>query len=226
MSKISMPPVDNNIPKKKKKWPWIVGGIVIFFAILSNIEDEQKKEADKSEATANVAEVVTPEEPEIDSALVAELAPKFRESYDEFNKLSWVEPKTASKYNNATDFYTYFSKSDKGVSNLRFKVQYEGSDWLFIKNVTFLIGDETITYTPPKVERDNNTRVWEWFDVHATSDPHLFAILTFIMDAQSNGKPVKIRFQGRQYHRDVTLTKKQIDQIVDPIKYFGALKGN
>ena len=138
---------------------------------------------------------------------------------DEFGGQVWVEPKDAPKYVNVNGVYCYFMLVDGKPSNLRFKIQYRADDWLFIQSYKFLVDGDTYDYVPNKVERDNDTYIWEWSDNQVTtlSEP--------LLKSLSNAKTVKIRFVGRQYHKDKDITAKQIASIKRTLEYFYALGG-
>ena len=90
---------------------------------------------------------------------------------------------------------------------MRFKIQYFGSDWLFINS--YIINVDGIKYEiqadSGDFNRDNDSDVWEWYDVTPTSEN--IAMLRAI----SKSKNTIVRMVGDQYHKDVviTLTQKQ-----------------
>ncbi len=144
-----------------------------------------------------------------DEEEIKRLSPFTRQKRDEFSDITWVFPKTAPYYNDQNGFYLYFQlNSDDRASNLRFRYQYTANDWLFIRQLKFLIDDkERFEYNPKEVKQDNgNGVIWEWIDESASLDAQwLYAI--------RNAKSVKIRIVGSQYHRDISLTKSQITDI-------------
>lgn len=119
--------------------------------------------------------------------------------------------------------YVHISLSIQKVKpeNLRFLIQYYADDWLFIDSYTFLIDGNAYTFSNPDVERDNNSMIWEWSDTGVAQSGEVVQILYAI----KNAKEVKIRFNGRQYHKDKVLTQKDIKAIQQPIEYFEALGG-
>lgn len=212
--------VSNQQPKGKSKKGCLIS--IIIFVILSAIVGTCSDSKEKEKEIANVTEVeeIDSVELEIDTVKIKKLAPKFREKKDEFKGISWIEPKTATQYIDQNDIYCYFAIRDGKPENLRLKIQYAADDWLFIKKYIFLIDGKSYPYTPRKVERDNNTRIWEWSDENIEESLEL---LTVITAAMMDAKEIKIRFEGRQYHKDKTLTPKQIKQITEPLEYFSAL---
>lgn len=157
----------------------------------------------------------------IDSSKVKELAPLFVEKNDEFEGHSWVEPKTKPKYRNQNAFYLYFMKTKEGYpTNLRFVGQYAADDWLFIQSIKFNIDGYIWDYTPNKIERDNNTMIWEWFDDNVGS------VNAGLVEAIAYAeKPIKVRFIGRQYYKEKTISKKEIKSFLETIQYYKSLGG-
>lgn len=157
----------------------------------------------------------------IDSSKVKELASLFVEKNDEFEGHSWIEPKTKPKYRNQNAFYLYFMKTKEGYpTNLRFVGQYTADDWLFIQSIKFNIDGYIWDYTPNKIERDNNTMIWEWFDDNVGSlNAGLVEAIAYAE------KPIKVRFIGRQYYKEKTISKKEIKSFLETIQYYKALGG-
>ena len=221
-----MPPQGE--PKNKKKKGCLIGvGIFILLLILVGIfSDGNKNSVDKTyENTDSIAvvEETVIDEPisTVDSAKMKELAPLFTEKLDEFKGVTWITPKSAPKYRNSNGFYTYFCTDKDGKpQNLRLVIQYFADDWLFIKNYTFLIDGEVYNFTPANVETDNNANIWEWTDTSATEYE-----VKQILKAMRNAKEVKVRFNGRQYQKDKTLTAAQIKAVTQPIEYYEAMGG-
>lgn len=208
-----------NPPKKGKKKGCIIAILVVVgLAIIGSLLPDPKESPSGSSSTVATTSSTT-KKIVADTEAIKQLAPKFREEKDEFSGITWVEPKTATKYNNQNDIYGYFALRNGKPENFRLRIQYAAEDWLFIKSYIFLIDGQSYTYTPKKVERDNNSTIWEWSDEEVGSSPELLTIMAAALDA----KEIKVRFQGRQYHKDKTLTKKQINQIVDAARYYDAM---
>lgn len=209
----------------------IIVGIVIFFIIgLSNNKDSSSSFSD------DIVEVV-------DSAAIENEFLESQKNYisqaqrdsiynamkgdfiikkDEFlsSGASWVEPKTKPKYRNQNAVYCCFLiNNDKTVYNMRFVLQYEADSWLFIENCVFNIDGNNITYTPYKVEHDNNSRIWEWFD--ELVDNHNISIVRKI----ANAKNVKIKLNGRQYYDTRTVKAKDIASMKKILDFYEALGG-
>lgn len=157
----------------------------------------------------------------IDSSKVKELAPFFKEKKDEFEGYIWIEPKTKPKYRNQNGFYLCFIKTKEGYpTNLRFVGQYTADNWLFIQTVKFNIDGNIWDYNPNDIKRDNNTKIWEWFDDNVeSSNASLIEAIAYAKN------PIKVRFIGRQYYDERIISKKEIKSILETIQYYKALGG-
>lgn len=156
---------------------------------------------------------------EVDTAAIAELAPLCREEVDEFEGLTWIMPKYASHSNKVDDIYAYFCVKDGKPYNLRLRIQIVSSDWLFVKKYIFLIDGKRMEYTPAKVERDFDSITWEWSDEKIKSSPQLKALFDQMLKANE----IKMRFVGKNYVRDRTLTPKEVAHLKEINAYFNAL---
>ena len=183
--------------------------------IEKDIEEKISSVSNKSEGLYN-----SEREAVVDSVKAGKLKPLFVENKDEFEGYTWVQPKSRPIYRNQNGFYCYFQKSkDNKVSNLRFVGQYEDEDWLFINHVKFNIDGVVWDYTPNKVNQDNDSRIWEWFDDDVNSSNAL------LIEAISNAKVVNVRFIGRQYHDERKMSKNNIQSIRNTLEYYKALGG-
>lgn len=156
------------------------------------------------------------------SETLSKLSKKFRFNEDEFGEKTWVYHNNAPKYTNINSIHLYFQidKND-GASNLRFRVQYEADDWLFIKNMIFNIDGENITFIPDDMETDcgNGGRIWEWCDEAASYNSELVSKI-------ANAKTVKVKFNGRQYYDTRTMSAKELQAFKDTYEYYNALRDN
>jgi len=202
---------------------FMVGGI-----IYSTMSDGEKLQINKEQtvASTNTTAVSVKDEKRdvyvnrdsIINAMSKELTLK-KDEFDEYNR-TWVYPKTKPKYRNQNAFYCYFQiNSDKSVSNFRFVMQYESDDWLFINKCIFNIDGENIPFIPSKMEHDNNSRIWEWFDEYISGKDAV--LICSIADA----KKVKVKLEGNQYSDTRTLKANEIASIKAILKYYKELGG-
>lgn len=152
---------------------------------------------------------------------IAKLSKKFRFTEDEFGDRTWVYHTTTPKYTNRNSIHLYFQKDNNGhVSNLRFRVQYESGDWLFIKNMIFNIDGENMQFIPDDMETDcgYGGRIWEWCDESAAYNQEL-------INKIANAKTVKVKFNGRQYYDTKTMSSKELQAFKETLEYYKALDG-
>lgn len=144
-----------------------------------------------------------------------EMLKSFKKNEDEFNNTNFYRDKRTPNYTNTNFIYPYIGEKN-GRYWLRLKFQYSADSWLFIHKATLLVDGEKF-YITGRWEKDNNTEIWEWLDIQAR-DAEL-AILQKI----ANSKQAKVRYEGRQYHDDRTLTNKEKDIIKKTLEIFTAL---
>jgi hypothetical protein len=159
----------------------------------------------------------------IDSAKVKSLDKYFTVENDEFSKdqAKWYKPKSAPKYTNSNALYCYFQVVNGKAENLRLRLQYFASDWLFITTVQFSIDGKAYEYTPSNVDRDNDGGdIWEWFDENiGGADKDLIRAL-------ANAKSAKMKLIGQSYHDVKTISSSQINAIKNTIDMYNALGGD
>ena len=207
--------------RKKRKFPvWaylVIGFVVVVFLCSIFGDDVETEPASDTDDTALVEE----EKPTVDLETATKLQGNFKRVHDEFKNIDWVYPKSFPKYDNITGVYTYFAEKDSVPTNFRLRIQYGANDWLFIQKYIFLIDGKTYEFSCPKMERDNDHRIWEWSDTGVDSDIQALAILSALV----NAKEAKVRFEGRQYHQDYTLKPAEIKAITETFQYYTALGG-
>lgn len=156
--------------------------------------------------------------------LIEKLSKDFKESGDEFSDSRWVQHKSAPRYRNRNGVYLAFQKDKSNKpDNLRFIIQYEADDWLFIKNIIFNVDGENITFVPADMEEDcgNGGRIWEWCDESASLGNNMDLIKKI-----ANAKSVKLKLNGRQYYDTRTMSADAIKGFKETLEYYTALKSN
>ena len=95
-------------------------------------------------------------------------------------------------------------------------IQYTAYDWLFIEKYIINVDGLIYEITPntyDEIKTDNrNGMIWEWIDREVGFSEYL------LINAVSRGKNVKIRFVGKYYRRDMTITnqqKKALKNVLD-----------
>lgn len=180
----------------------------------ANIEIQKLKEEKKKEQAKREKE---------EKQRLANATKKMRKSYDDMKGITWYYDKTSPQYvNSRTNIYSYIGKKENSKPFLRFVIQYVADDWLFIEKYIIKVDGKTYTVTEEKygeIETDNGGGIWEWLDRSADSDEFE------IMKAVANGKEVKIRFSGKKYHKDRTVTTKEKVAMKNVINAYEALGG-
>ncbi|WP_321519998.1 hypothetical protein [uncultured Bacteroides sp.] len=227
----------NKLGNPNKKKDTVSGNGCIFIAvtiimlvIMVATCDSDKKESYSTSTSTDTSQSLKNEEVKqtstpvnkVDQKVVKELRQYFTFKKDEFDSSGsvWVEPKNRPRYTNVNSVFCYFQKTGDAVSNFRFVIQYTADDWLFIENYIFNVDGIVFDYSPESIERDNNSTIWEWADNNVTSFD------MSLMNALSLAKKVKVKFNGKQYSKTRTLTKKEISYIQRTIKYYRALGGS
>lgn len=149
---------------------------------------------------------------------IKKIKPLFRDKHDEFNKITWIEHNTVPRFINSRGFYTYIGLDENEDPTLRLVIRYYGDDWLFISKILVKPDDALFEIYPEKMERDNDSDVWEWMDI-VPNDTNIAMLVSII-----SSKNTKVRFEGKQYYKDWTLTQKEIKGLNDTQKYYSLLR--
>lgn len=200
-----------------------IGALFVLFLIgkfSSNDKEDIKPQVDSQH------EIIEGDKAKSDSISKARLAyidielgkmkPLFNYRYDEFEKTTWIEHKSNPKYVNTKGFYTYIGMKDDNVWE-RLVIRYHGEDWLFIQKIMIKADESIFEITPKKVERGNDSQVWEYIDI--TPDKTEIAMISNVIAS----KATKIRFEGKQHYFDWTLSSKEVKAMKDTQIYFNLL---
>lgn len=146
---------------------------------------------------------------------------KMRIVKDDVKNLKFYYDKTSPKYVNANGFAIYAGQESGSDPYLYLKIQYFGSDWLFINSYFFNIDGETYEISPDygQIEKDNDSDVWEWYNEPATTE-NIEMIQKII-----NSKKTVVRLQGTQYYKDVTITMTQKLALKNVLTVYQGLGG-
>ena len=154
---------------------------------------------------------------------LANATKKMRENYDDIRGISWYYDKSSPQYvDSRTNFHAYIGKKS-GSPWLRLVIQYVADDWLFIEKYIIKVDGRIYEINENKygeIETDNGGGdIWEWLD--RIVGPKEFQIIK----AVAYGKDVKIRFQGKKYRRDRTVTNKEKMALRNVLDAYEALGG-
>lgn len=193
----------------------LIGGI----ATCSNKDWSKEVDSLSHDSLEVPAKIVAKPKINIDS-VVKVFRSDFTFKKDEFENRTWVEPKNRPQYTNINRIYPYFELDDSIARNFRFRVQYTADDWLFIQKITFNIdGSRNIVFVPEKMERDNDSKIWEWCDEPIDNQ------YEFLISALANAKKAKVKFDGQQYYDTRTITNNELKYIRKTYEFYLALGG-
>ena len=111
-----------------------------------------------------------------------------------------------------------------GAPYLKFRINYFASDWLFVQSYVFNVDGEvfTIDTNYGDVNTDNgivggDSMVWEWWDGDPTSEN------LDMLKKIANSKKTLLRYEGRQYHHDRTITAQEKLALKHMLIYFSSI---
>lgn len=139
-------------------------------------------------------------------------------SYDKVQGITWYEPTERPYYADTRSYVLPYIGIQNGNAWLRLAYWYTADDWIFWENLTIMVdGKKYYEYVGAfGTERDNDTEVWEYYDKAATDDDieMLWAI--------ANSVETIVRFQGDNYHYDLTISssdKNAIKKVLTAYEY-------
>lgn len=134
-------------------------------------------------------------------------------SYDEFKDIRWFYGKdndgNKTTHNEKIVLYGGGYKEEYKPSWLRVVFKFNGSDWIFFDKVIILVDGETnyISFNYFDGKRDTYYGgVVEYYDIPATEHK-------FLLKKIADSKVAKIRFEGKNYYRDFTITSSEKQKI-------------
>jgi hypothetical protein len=154
---------------------------------------------------------------------LAQALSKVHKRVDSMRDLTFYYANGTSHYvNESSAVLLYIVKPAAGPPSLRFTIRYVADDWLFVQGYTIKADDEPFEIDASgynDVERDNGSGgIWEWYDVVAGSTEREIA------EALTKSDHAVIRYQGRQYYRDRTISageKRAIRHVLDAYQVLG-----
>lgn len=154
---------------------------------------------------------------------LANATSKMRKKTDDMNGITWYHDKTSPRYTNRNGFFAYIGKKENSNPWLRLAIQYSADDWLFIEKYVIKVDDKTYTISEKKygeIETDNGSGgIWEWLDRKVGKSE------MEIIKAVAEGKSVKIRYVGKQYYKDRTITSTQKRALRNVLNTYESLGG-
>lgn len=140
---------------------------------------------------------------------------RLKKTYDEFQDVTWYQSPSSPRYRNSNAFYIYFGIDNGSKLPLRLVMQYYSSDWLFIEEAKINVDGKIYTVTSTDWERDNDSDIWEWSD-EPLNDREL-------IEAIVKSKSAVIRYEGRQYYDNRTISSSQKLALKQVLEAYDAL---
>lgn len=132
---------------------------------------------------------------------VAQAMQNMAKTTDPIDGITWVRHKQQSA--NVRQVSLYFGSVNGRTAGypLRMKIQYSGSDWLFVNSVTIKADGQVFELGQLDFERDHSYgTVWEWADIVADHK---------VVEAMMQAKTVLVRFSGDKYKHDFAFPAQQ-----------------
>jgi len=214
-----------SITDKKENKDWLLKKLQEISYLLSPKgikESKLKKEAKliQNAKLAKEAEVILKQETAKKAKMWAKARKKLRSNRDNIDGITWYRDKETVYYTNRNSVHIYMGTSG-GALGLRFVIQYYGNSWLFIKSYTIKTDKKTwdipIKYSDRKSDNGGGM-VWEWVDV-APSEVQIEMLKDI-----ATSKTVKIRYRGKDYIKDRTITNREKRGISNVLAAYYLLK--
>lgn len=182
--------------------------------------EKQREEKERQEREKAEKQRIAQEE-KAERERLANATRKLKTKYDDVRNITWYYDKSTPTYTNYNSFNLYMGKEKSGRPWLRFRIQYTADDWLFIQS--YIIKTDNTSHTIQtkygEIETDNDSGdIWEWYDVPLNNE--LYNIIRDVI----NSKSVKLRYNGKQYYNDRTITgteKQALKNILDAYEALG-----
>jgi hypothetical protein len=136
---------------------------------------------------------------------------KLKKRVDEFSGVTFYTHPAEPRFADTRSYLLSYLAEKNGSSALRVQLHYTADSWLFISSAKFNIDGKVVPFSVPEAswKRDNDSEIWEWVDVNVTPE------LRSLLEQVANSKTTIIRFDGRQYYDDFTVTAKDKAAIRD-----------
>lgn len=146
---------------------------------------------------------------------------KLKKSTDEVEGITWYEPSCMPTYTNSRCYVLPYIGERGGTYWLRCKVDYAANDWVFFDHIIINIDGEkrdTISFGYSDVTRSTyvGAKLCEVADFAPTTNQ-----VNLLRDISTSKKTI-IRFEGSDYHYDMTVSDKDkqgIKEVLDAYEY-------
>lgn len=133
--------------------------------------------------------------------------------YDKVEQITWYD--SFPRYIDTRSYMIPYIGVKNGVPWMKVRYNYTGDSWIFWKKLTIVVDGEKYTETPNYYDiiHDNDTEVWEYVDLDADFE---------MLEAIVKSKETIVRFQGDNYHYDLTVSagdKKIMKNMLTAYEY-------
>lgn len=142
---------------------------------------------------------------------------RLKTKVDKIEGITWYYDNSTPRPALNSILYGYIGKAT-GSPYLRVYIQYSGETWLFVHKA-LIVADGRRFEVNGKWSTDSYTKVWEWND-HLAGQEQME-----MLKAVANSKSTTIRFYGRQYIHDRTVTSSEKNGIKNILEGYAALGG-
>ncbi|GEM_PF-1030806 len=178
------------------------------------VEKERLVAADKANA-----EKVKEEKERLAKATI-----KMNKKYDDINEVTWYRDITSPNYVIYNGFFVVIGQSKGSKPWLILVIQYAADNWLFIESYTIKVDGKTYTISENsygEIKRDSGSLgIREWLNRQVGATEYE------IIKAVAYGKDAKIRFSGKDYREDKTITEQQKLALRNVLDTYTALGGD
>lgn len=170
-------------------------------------------------AAAELAQKKAEEQKVLEAKLALEKAiGNMKKDTDEIRGITWVKHRNTPVLGTYVSLYFGTKDGSAATYPLRFKIQYQSDDWLFINSIIVKADDKTYTFKNLDFERDHSSgSIWEWTDFQL-EDHKMFK-------QWMSAKKVVFRFEGRTYYKDFILPRNQNERLREVYKAWEVMGG-
>ena len=134
--------------------------------------------------------------------------------YDKVENITWYKPQAYPYYANSRSYVLpYIGVDSYGNAWLRLVFHYTGDSWIFFKKITVSVDVQNYVkdFDYFEVSRDNGSGdVWEYVDIS-------------MLRAIAASKETIVRFQGDDYHYDLTVKSSDKSAIISVLDAYSLL---
>ena len=141
--------------------------------------------------------------------------------YDNVENITWYKPQAYPYYANSRSYVLpYIGVDSYGNAWLRLVFHYTGDNWILFKKITVSVDGQNYVkdFDYFEVSRDNGSGdVWEYVDISPSGTD------INMLRAIAASKETIVRFQGDDYHYDLTVKSSDKSAIISVLDAYSLL---